>query len=34
MVLETGRLYLLSPDSMDAEAVAEYVCRNREFMRE
>ena len=34
MVLETGRLYLLSPDSVDAEAVAEYVCRNREFMRE
>jgi len=34
MVLETGRLYLLSPDSVDAGSVAEYHCRNRKFMEE
>ena len=34
MILETDRLFLLSPDSVDAGDVAEYVRRNRDFMRE
>ena len=34
MTLKTERLYLLSPDVAGADRVAEYLCRNREFMEE
>lgn len=34
MTLETDRLYLLPPDCAGADRVAEYLCRNREFMEE
>ena len=34
MRLETDRLYLLPPDSGDADRVTEYFCRNRHFMEE
>lgn len=34
MTLETDRLYLLSPDSVNADSAAEYHCRNRKHMEE